>query len=406
MVNALSRHSQIILLVLFIILFFMWGMLYIWHTGIFNAPDERMHFYNIKTIGDTGRLPQLTPEKVTKEAHQPPLYYWLAQPVYQLTGGASERTQVFSLRLFSLIISSSVIIMTYVIARVLWAGRPVVWLLAAGLVAFNPQFIFISGTINNDSLANALGTLGLLLIVLTLMRAEWRWPHGLVSGLVAAAAWLTKTVLWPVVVVLVVVTAWRAGKKQWRPAALSYTPLAGAAVWWLARNSSLYHSLTGFSYFKQLWYAEQHRNFLSLSGLWQWLRTMYESFWARFGYFNIVIDKTYYYIIEAVTIVAGLVGVYFIIRKFTAMERQKKIALIVLGAVAAGIIVGVFVYNVFFYLPLGRYLFPVFCFCAFLVGGGGGAGLPRRWGIVATALLIIFLLLIDWQSLLKIKQYG
>jgi hypothetical protein len=202
------------------------------------------------------------------------------------------------------------------------------------------------------------------------------------------------------------ITIWKAGKKQLLTNVVIFTPLYAVAVWWLNRNARLYHSLTGFGYIKQLWYAEQHRDFLSFSGLWHWFRTLYESFWARFGYFNIALPKIYYYIIEIFSLIALAGFIYFLVKKIRTMDNDRRLALIVLITVAIIIFAGTFIYSLYFYQPQGRYLFPVISVFALIMAIGLRELLPNRlqiWGII---LIILFLLTINWQSLLKIKQYG
>lgn len=402
----LQENKQTVFLILLLILFFCFGFLFAYYTDVFKAPDERMHYHYIQTISETGHLTQLTPEKVDKEFHQPPLYYWLNLPVYQLTKAWTEGNHVLALRIFALMISSCVIIITYFTVRRLFPNQTFVVLAATSLVALNPQFIFISGVINNDSLANLLGALCLLLMTLSLTRKSWHWSLSLIDCLVATAAFLTKTVLWPFSIILFLINIWKVGRKQWLRSLITFTPLYAAAAWWLGRNARLYHSLTGFGYLKQLWYAEQHKYFLSFSGLWHWFRTLYESFWARFGYFNIALPKVYYFIIEIFSVIALAGFIYFLVKKIRTMDIGRRLALIVLITAAIIIFAGTFIYSLYFYQPQGRYLFPVISVFALLMAIGLRELLTKRLQVWGLALIILFLLIINWQSLLIIKQYG
>ena len=365
-----------------------------------------MHYYYIKTVGQTGKLPVITSQKVTKESHQPPLYYWLVQPIYQLTKSWSERGSVLALRFFGLVISGSVIIMTYFLTRRLFSGNTLIPLTTTALVALNPQFIYMSGVINNDILTNVLAALCLMLMVLFITKGEWNWSRALVFCLVGTAAFLTKTVLWPFVAVLFMVALWKSGKKLWLHSLLIFTPLYAVMAWWLLRNYRLYGSLTGFNYLKDLWYTEQHRDFLSVAGVWNWLKTLYESFWARFGYFDLALSRFYYVIVEVLGLLAVIGFVIFIFRKFKQMENSRKIPMLLMIILAAVVLIGVFNYNLSFYQPQGRYMFPVIGVYGLIVAAGLLQLLPqflKKWG---SAVLIIFLLIINWQSLLIIKTYG
>ncbi len=405
-IQYIRKNYSVITFVLFLLLYLGFGSLFILFTNTFKAPDERMHYYYVKTVGQTGKLPVITSEKVTKESHQPPLYYWLVQPIYQLTKSWSERGSVVALRFFGLIISSTVIIMTYFMMRKLFLGNDLISLTATALVALNPQFIYMSGIINNDVLTNMLAALCLLLLILFIVKGGWNWVRTLVFCLVGTAAFLTKTVLWPFVSVLFITALWRSGKKQLLHSLLVFSPLYAVMVWWLARNQRLYGSLTGFNYLKDLWYSEQHRDFLNLSGIWNWLKTLYESFWARFGYFDLALPRVYYVIVEVLGLLAIIGFIAFLFNKFKIMDKDRRASILLMIILAAVILVGVFGYNLSFYQPQGRYMFSIIGIYGLIMAVGLLQLLPRflkKWG---SAALIMFLLIINWQSLLIIKTYG
>jgi 4-amino-4-deoxy-L-arabinose transferase-like glycosyltransferase len=121
---------------------------------------------------------------------------------------------------------------------------------AAAVVAGVPKLVFLSGVVNNDDLANALGGLLTLLAVVFVVRAPttrsrarlwWTAALGAVLGLLV----LTKVSTLPlavgvVVAVLVSSRSWRERAKLLAVAASSTLAVCG---WWLVQNQVRYGDL-------------------------------------------------------------------------------------------------------------------------------------------------------------------
>src|SRR5574340_892915 len=122
-----SLHYQqplyIGLLIAIVVLFLLIGGLYAALTPPWQAPDEPAHYNYIAQVAGHGCCPVITPSDwnaaqlealkaaqfpdnasvagVTYEDHQPPLYYLIAAPVFNLTHGS-----LFAMRLVSLILGA------------------------------------------------------------------------------------------------------------------------------------------------------------------------------------------------------------------------------------------------------------------------------------------------------------
>ena len=105
------------------------GMLYAVNTPAWQAPDEPAHYNYIKHIAETGSLPildlddydqkyisellqygfpsRMSIDLLRYEAHQPPLYYLLATPIFIVFDGS-----LLALRLFSLVLGACVIVLS------------------------------------------------------------------------------------------------------------------------------------------------------------------------------------------------------------------------------------------------------------------------------------------------------
>ncbi|NTV65673.1 MAG: hypothetical protein HGA65_19365, partial [Oscillochloris sp.] len=175
-------------------------------------------------------------------------------------------------------------------ARVLWPDQRATPLLAAALVAFNPQFLFTCGLVSNDPLLAALGA-ALLWRCLRLARAAEAapLPRLIGCGLLFGLALLTKQsallfgplLLW---------AGWRAVRGSWCHflAATLTWGLAALLVagWWYLRNLKHYGDLFGIELFS----AEFAGAPFAWSDPAAWLgglTQLVESFWARFGWMSL-----------------------------------------------------------------------------------------------------------------------
>ena len=95
----------------------------------------------------------------------------------QLRGGAT--LAVHLVRLLSVAMSTFAVYLTWLIVREVAPDRPCLALGAAGIHAFTPMVVFISGAVNNDNLVVPLCSLALLLL-LRLLRIDA--PAGHVGG--------------------------------------------------------------------------------------------------------------------------------------------------------------------------------------------------------------------------------
>lgn len=396
------KNKLVMGLVLLLVMYFIFGVLFSTRIRTYNAPDEHGHYYNITVIGDKGQIPKMTIGAITREGHQPPAYYLICQPVYQLTKHWDHRNQILALRFLTLFIASGAIIFTFFIAKKLFPDQFFLIISATALVALNPQYIFISGIISNDSLTNTMGAACLFLLVYLLFSRELSWKLIGAVGLVSILAFLSKTTLWPIVLVLFLVLMIKGGSKKLIITLAAFTPLYVVGVWWFCRNYIIYKDITGFKFMKFLWYKQQHRDFLNFSGVTHWLGTVFQSYWARLGYFDVSLPSIYYYVIGAGSVVAAIGLIYFILRAFRNFEKERKYSMLLLVAMALIIFAGIFIYNLSFYQPQGRYLFPVISVLSLALSVGLLQIIPRKFYWISFSLLTIFLVAMDVNSLLLI----
>jgi hypothetical protein len=331
-----------------VMLFVALGVIYSLATPIFEASDERWHYPVVKYIADGRGLPVQDAGVSTpwhQEGSQPPLYYLLAAGVTawintadfsqvqrpnphaiaglpQVIGNKNmmlhtEREAwpwrgtslaVHLIRLLSVAMGAATVWLTWAIAGRLWPGSPEIALLAAMLTAFNPMFLFISASVNNDTLA-ALLAAGTVFVLLRALQHGQGVRDGLWLGVLLGLGALTKLsvlVLLPLVAVALTWDAWR--RRAWRSWLLNgLIILAGVALiagWWYARNWLLYGDPTGVS--RMLDIVGRRDEPLTLRGLWAEFEGFRISYWALFGGVSILADRWIYSLLDALMLAGSL----------------------------------------------------------------------------------------------------
>ncbi len=323
-------------------------------TPLFEASDEQWHYPAVKYIADHGfTLPiqnPANPGEWRQEGGQPPLYYMLGaaltfwidtsdlDQVRQVNphadigvvvpdGNANMMVHdparesfpwhgaalaVHLLRLFSIVLSAITVLMTYLLALELFPGLPGVALAAAALTAFNPMFLFISASVNNDNLSNALASVLLLQIVRLVRRADPPPLRDLIGiGLVAGAGMLAKFnigFLLPLVALALLLLAWRQRSIRSLLVGGVVTGVLTIVIagWWYVRNWQLYGDPTGLNVFLQI--VGSRPIPADLRQLWSERHTFLMSYWGFFGGVNVPLPDIFYTIFNALAAL-GAIGI-------------------------------------------------------------------------------------------------
>ena len=321
------------------------GLGYLVSVPIFEAPDEPSHLEYIVFLAEEGRLPGYGARPdVSGEGMQPPLYYLLALPSYlavrdaeldlrselhrvndatyhsgQPSPGSSlalnsslrpaprggirrfvaspPLDRLRGVRLTSLAMGALALWLTW-LAGLRATGRPDIAGLTACIVAFNPQFLFVSGAISNDTTATAVGAGSLLLVVAALDGRTASWRLYLATAALGAFGLATKMSTLPPLLVSGLIV-WqrdarsltrRANDLMW--ATLLFAVLAGPL---LVLNTVVKGDPLGNAAF---WQSSAHLpRPAHWGGVVPWLATRYwhwtlESYWARFGWFDLAVPRS------------------------------------------------------------------------------------------------------------------
>ena len=434
---------------LIVAVFLVLGLIYNVRTPIFEAPDETFHFLYAQRLADGEGLPPLhvsDSDGEQGEMHHPPLYYVLGalaivgvdtgdQAPYVVNPHANlgqpkipgnknavlhlgdegwpyrgVSLAVHLLRLLSTVLSAGTVLLTYLTLRTALPGRPVVALGAASLLAFNPQFVFISAAISNDPAAAFLASTALYLAVRIAAGRGVRPYAPVALGAVVGLGMLAKVSLVAGVVLLPLAYAanvWRLRTQEgerdapalWpglvRPSLAGVAAALAVAGWWYGRNAVAYGDPLSMRTMRAVFGVYEQ----PLS-VWQTLQVMVESlisYWGVFGWMNVLADEAYYVFVRLLSILS----VFGLILELTwAVWTRKGLARLpwhTVGLLGAWVLINLASYAQFARTitgPQGRLLFPAATGISMFLCLGLCALAPRRASLALSTVMAGMLLFV------------
>lgn len=381
-------------------------------TPIFESPDELYHFSVVKHIADGLGLPVQSRDAQApwnQEGSQAPLYYLLVSPIARWidTGDMIVRLRynplwhpgdpsvpanknvvvhssaeefpwrgttlaVHLIRFVSIAMGALTVAATGALVREIAPARRDWAMGAMAIVAFNPMFIFLSASVNNDNLVTLLATLGLLLAARCLnerpggsREAEMtnrRWlirraALAIVIGLATLAKASGLILLAPAALALTVVHLQRREFARWLGSGLLLA--AGVALlagWWFARNLSLYGEWSGIEILADVIGRRLTTpTLLDLAAEFEGFRI---SFWALFGWANVTTSQPAYVFFDALSLLAmlGLIG--YGMRALRSGTRSALLPWLVLVSHVLAQFAAVIRYTLILPASQGRLMFP------------------------------------------------
>jgi 4-amino-4-deoxy-L-arabinose transferase-like glycosyltransferase len=266
---------------------------------VFEAPDEHHHYFTVRQIVETGRLPVAdgTENLARQEAAQPPLYYLLgagliagietitaAPPLwfnpYVQLGAASAGNNpnafihtpqedwpwqghilaVHVLRIFAAVLGLGTLWGIYGMACLLWPDEPRRGWVATAVIAFLPQFNFLHSAVSNDPLIILLCTLALWQMMAIYQHDDNR-KRFVWLGVTIGLAILAKTAGLLLLVLVGGMMVWRYGRSPRQlltNLSLILIPVILIAGWLLWRNWLLYGDVTAANRFIELAGGNRH----------------------------------------------------------------------------------------------------------------------------------------------------
>lgn len=415
------------------------GCLYLLAVPPWQHPDEPTHFEHVRYIAELGRWPTWNDVDVSirwviaesmlrhnfwgegaspaisiatlsepgisligiSTAAHPRLYYGLAALWLRPWLGFPVETQLYAVRLLSVALNLIALGLVYATARELSPGRFLFSMSVCAFLIYQPMYTDMMSAVNNDALINTLGC-GLFWILARIYRRGWSPRRiGVVGGLLIGAL-LTKTTA----VTLVMAVALSLLAYPWPGRAqrlvrlgawtVGLSMVMGLVVLLLSRDTpvTLWLITLGERYFRT-----DVAGMLSALSEPQILRRqvstaviVFQSFWAAFGWRNVVLNPIWYWIpgLAMVMALAGLIRAWRAERgRQHYLAWQVRYAWLALGAVlaawAATVVRSAATLGDNVYLSHGRYAFVAIAPFAILFSAGIVQWIPsasRRWGVV------------------------
>ncbi len=455
------RLSSRQMLASIVILYLLGGVVYSLVTPVMEASDEFKHYPYVQYVQTQHDLPVLDPSVCLdtpsecpwlQDGGQPPTYYvllaaatswidtsdladlrrvnWHAfigdpgqvcnknliihRPIQEQFPWKGTVLAIHVSRFVTVAIGAGTVIMTYLTARTLFPDHPALTLGATALTAFNPMFIFVNASVNNDALTTFFGCLNLLMLLhLTrdgLERALPLWRYGLV-GVTMGFFMLTKLSALTALMLLPAVLAWVSYRRRsWRPLTVGLPLIVVVTAlmsgWWFVRNFRLYGDLTGLNAFVKI--QGTRGGFPSLRDWVEEFVTFRWTYWGLFGGVNVMAPVWVYRFFDALSLL-GLIGfVKWSVKSgelrrlwiaFRRPESPSHTSLWWIPALWVGILfLSVLRWTWIYYAFQGRFLFPSIGGISTLLMVGLHQWLPNEYrpllslGVGLTVLMIAAML--------------
>ena len=416
------------------------GIVHASTAPLLDVSDEPRHIAYVQHLADGGALPVQRLSQIQtrrgvvvdeapwhQEGSQPPLYYalmavlvqpfdrsdyaqiWQFNPHTQWLGRAdatfgwnqmlhSERERfpwrgatlaIMVIRLVSMLFGAIAVCCTYAVARELQPDNTALAGLAASITAFNPMFLHIMGSVNNDTLATALASLALF-IGARMLRRGATFKLALALGVALGCTALTKAsglALAGTVPLVVLYADWRT--RGWQLARLFRLgvaiglPVLFIAGWFYARNAVLYGEVTGTQMMAAIAGPRVVTPTLfELAGEW---RGFMQAYIGLFGAVNIPMSRWIYECFQLILVVAGF-GLLVEARRWRDVAFNTRVILVMLASVVLVAFVALLRWTSMTLASQGRLLFPMTVAISILLA----LGLERvcaRFGKGARALI-------------------
>ena len=426
-----------IILALYLVL----GALYALRTPPWETPDEPAHFNYVRYIAEHGALPELKAgdydqayleaikaakfpasmpiDSIRYASHHPPLYYLLAAPLYLIARPAGLYSALYALRFFSLALGLIVLVIAFRVLSEIFGNDSLTVLASVGLMATVPMHLAMNAAVNNDTLAEVVVALVLLI---SIWRAKGKIDDRrfiLAGGISYGLALLTKETIYMSAVLLVgAEMLYRRSRTHDTRSLLALSlrllvPLFAVALVlsapWFIRNAVTYGptDLLGWARHDAVvvgqpttaeWVARYGLSHIVAD----FFIITFKSFWALFGWMGVLVnDRIYVGLFVPVSV--ALLGL--VLSSWRVVRERKTLASepgrgIVLLALLLGVILAEHVwYNLKFVQPQGRYLFPALIPIAAFLAMGLQELVVERYRRVVFVLLYLALLTLDYISL-------
>lgn len=381
------------------------------------ASMQRAHYWELGGYGYAPKVPNAAFNDVYAccgtQLHRPPLYHLLLLPAAKLTDGWPLEQRLIVLRAASVLLGMVTVVLITLISYDLAVVHPALPLVMPALVAFHPQFTYISTIFNSDNLITLIGALFFFILLRAMQRGLTLWRFLLLAGLIVLGFFTKRTIIFlaPVLGIAVLgrlIELWRA---HGRSAQRWLIALGGAALLTLSAiaiiptlRSSVYNFTSRFLFFSDplgyLGFISQGIFSPSVPvGTWFGTSLLFlnQSFWGSYGWHQVFIPGALQQILKVCVLGTWMLALVWVTvrrQQFPSWAR-KYIWLCVLSI---GTALTVTLLNAPApVLPQGRYLFLVLIPILLLMAVGAASWWPRRWTLYGVGLA--------WSALIALDLY-
>lgn len=420
--NSVAQWQLVILIALAVVR----GLIYLSLFPPWVAPDEPAHFETIRIIGQEGEIPysryyestpvnpelsvsfltfrmwellerptpsrllesqNLTdvsfanypyPGKLVPADSYPILPHMVLSPLSNLASPLDIATELYILRLVSIVLAVAVTIIAWGVTKKLFPNRPQFWLAIPAFIVFLPMYTHIFASVNTDVFATLLGSMLLFLLISFFDTRPTKLKIGLVVGLLFLALLTKRTLVFTILWAGLVAILYVGYRRQW---AIKRIVIAGLAVvlfitiglaWVILNPQVLDNSIINMfniniaKRFAILYLVEQGASLPEIlelyvkSGLFAFI-----TFWGNFGGATTNIPWPWAWGLMALCAVVLFGAARYLYRAFTSAEGVSRYQQNIFIVFVAGIVLSLL--NAFFPVlvagpswgPPARYFFPM-----------------------------------------------
>lgn len=289
------------------------------HPGILPRTTDRVTEEIRRSVQSAPIQHEAQDPMFVFEAQQPPLYYWILSVPNRLWIGADISTRVHRLRIFSVLLASLAIPLSWLAAIRLFHSRGMA-LGVCALIAAMPGLMIDIARIGNESLAVALASWIIWLLLANSSPTEQRPQGAITLGLALGLGLLTKAYFLAFIPLLLL-------RRRFYSLALALC-ISG---WWYWRNFRLTHTWTGeimdIAATELGWTAK-----LAAVGKIDWVRTLDVALWTHIwaGAWSFLTLRSWMYrVFEVILAIAAIALIVALLRR--PLKRCKRALLLLVS---------------------------------------------------------------------------
>ena len=370
-------------------------------------PDDRPEFRTqppaAMSLGN-----QVFPNGWQYAANHPPLYYVLMTPLYAATDTFSPVVQQYVIRSAAIPIGMLIIVLTFLMAGLLFPRDRFIMMVAPTFVTFQTQFSYESAMVNNDILLIGMFTLITWLLVRGI-RKGFTIQSTAVIGLVLGLGLLAKASMLsaaPLIAVAIILGVGYRNVRRWAPFGAMSISVAALVSWpWYLYLYRTYGNFSALEQVKALQYSWTYTDDNApsiLDQLWNkdFAQDRWKETWGEFGWRLIHLHDWLLTAIGLPLLVMAIAALVAVIvatiqragsrsDRTPLLSREQCLGLWLMVAVTVLAYGAMLQFGTTFKLTQARYFFNAVGAVAILLAFGFRTIVPGRFHNVAASLFLI-----------------